>query len=121
MPFPENNGSGKSGGDLRPDTRRRRRSVGSGVPHDNSVPLSGASWMEVTTLLVANSKLTATVHDGRTSLSATLASSSGMSAIPAEPASLLLKRTFGLHIRDPEVGPTTVIGQSVWQRSPTFS
>ncbi|MFW8588232.1 malate synthase G [Rhizobium beringeri] len=77
---------------------------------DNSVPLSGASWMEVTTLLVANSKLTATVHDGRTVTLADVGQFVGYVGNPGR-ANKSASKKNGLHI-EILIDPTTVIGQS---------
>ncbi|MDR6820424.1 malate synthase [Neorhizobium sp. 2083] len=64
---------------------------------DQSVPLSGASWTDVTSFVVTGGKLTAAAQDGNTVNLADPAQFVGYLGEPAAPTHLLLKKN-GLHV-----------------------
>ena len=64
---------------------------------DQSVPLSGASWTDVTSFVVTGGKLTAAAQDGRAVELADPAQFAGYLGEPAAPTHLLLKKN-GLHV-----------------------
>jgi malate synthase len=77
---------------------------------DQSVPLSGASWSDVTSFVVAAGRLTAAGPEGRTVELADPAQFVGYMGEASEPNSLVLKRN-GLHIIV-QIDASTPIGAS---------
>lgn len=76
---------------------------------DQSVPLSGASWTDVTSFVVTGGKLAAAAQDGKTVNLADPAQFTGYLGEPAKPTHLLLKKN-GLHI-EIHIDATTAIGK----------
>lgn len=76
---------------------------------DQSVPLSGASWTDVTSFVVTGGKMTAAAQDGRTVELADPAQFAGYLGEPAQPTHLLLRKN-GLHI-EIRIDATTAIGK----------
>ncbi len=76
---------------------------------DQSVPLSGASWRDVTSFVVTGGKLTAAAQDGNTVNLADPAQFVGYLGEPAAPTHLLLKKN-GLHV-EILIDATTAIGK----------
>ncbi|HEV7435828.1 MAG TPA: malate synthase G, partial [Pseudorhizobium sp.] len=76
---------------------------------DSSAPLSGASWSDVTSLVVAAGRLTAAGPEGRTVELADPSQFVGYVGEAFEPTSVILRRN-GLHI-DIRIDPTTAIGK----------
>jgi len=76
---------------------------------DQSVPLSGASWSQVTSFVVTGGKLTAAAQDGKTVNLADADQFAGYLGEPAEPTHLLLKKN-GLHV-EILIDATTPIGK----------
>ncbi|MFN7102346.1 MAG: malate synthase G [Pseudorhizobium sp.] len=76
---------------------------------DQSVPLSGASWSDVTSFVVAHGTLTAAGPEGRTVELADPAQFIGYTGEAAAPESLLLGKN-NLHI-EVRIDPTTLIGK----------
>ncbi len=76
---------------------------------DQSVPLSGASWTDVTSFVVSGGKLTAAAQDGKIVELVDPAQFAGYLGEPAAPTHLLLKRN-GLHI-EILIDATTAIGK----------
>ncbi|HEV7437956.1 MAG TPA: malate synthase G, partial [Pseudorhizobium sp.] len=76
---------------------------------DSSAPLSGASWSDVTSLVVAAGRLTAAGPEGRTVELADPSQFAGYVGEASEPTSVILRRN-GLHI-DIRIDSTTAIGK----------
>ena len=75
---------------------------------DQSAPLSGASWSEVTSLSIASGRLTAAAAEGRAVELADPAQFVGHAGEAGQPTSLILSRN-GLHI-EIRIDPSTQIG-----------
>ncbi|WP_105430418.1 malate synthase G [Neorhizobium sp. T6_25] len=76
---------------------------------DQSVPLSGASWTDVTSFVVTDGTLAAAAQDGKTVNLADPAQFAGYLGEPAKPTHLLLTKN-GLHI-EILIDATTAIGR----------
>jgi malate synthase G len=77
---------------------------------DQSVPLSGASWSDVTALVVSSGRLAAAGPEGRTVELVDVAQFAGYTGEPSQPQSLILRRN-GLHIQV-LIDPATAIGKA---------
>ena len=76
---------------------------------DQSVPLSGTSWSDVTGLVVTSGRLTAAGPEGRTAELADPSQFVGYTGEPSQPRSLILRRN-NLHIQV-LIDPSTAIGK----------